>query len=152
MSNKVSKRRMCFTETWLHEHLPDSVFIDCSKTVRVDCDKKIRGKIKERGNAELNHHWCHPGHATVKEKTCTRDMELLDVSFCLYYLLREFTCVYCGNGLYHPWYGSKYIILTMRFLGLQLRQTFCYITNFPAVCQLLHQIKNKMLDLFVWKC
>ena len=86
---------MCFTETWLHEHIPDcNASIHGFKTVRADRSKQHSGKLKGGGIAVLvNKRWCHPGHVTVKEKICTKDIELLAVSFRPYYLPREFTCV-----------------------------------------------------------
>ena len=41
----------------------------------------------------VNDSWCHPGHISVKEQLCTRDLELLAVSMRPYYLPREFSHV-----------------------------------------------------------
>ena len=86
---------MCFTETWLHENIPDcSVSVHGFKTLRADRSQQLSGKLRGGGIAVLvNQRWCHPGHVTIKEKICTRDIELLAVSLRPYYLPREFTCV-----------------------------------------------------------
>ncbi|CAJ1081508.1 uncharacterized protein LOC121656906 [Xyrichtys novacula] len=86
---------MCFTETWLHEQIPDSnVTIPGFQTVRADRDTAATGKKKGGGVAVLvNNRWCHPGHVTVKERICSPDIELVAVGLRPYYLPREFTSV-----------------------------------------------------------
>ncbi|KAI3374668.1 hypothetical protein L3Q82_021241 [Scortum barcoo] len=39
----------------------------------------------------VNDRWCNPGHITIKEQHCCKDIELLAVSMRPYYLPREFT-------------------------------------------------------------
>ncbi|KAI3375722.1 hypothetical protein L3Q82_003726 [Scortum barcoo] len=59
--------------------------------LRADRSKES-GKRKGGGLAVLvNDRWCNPGHITVKEQLCCKDIELLAVSMRPYYLLREFT-------------------------------------------------------------
>ena len=41
----------------------------------------------------VNDRWCNPGHTTIKEQICNRDIELLAVSMRPHYLPREFTHV-----------------------------------------------------------
>ena len=41
----------------------------------------------------VNNRWCNPGHITVKEQVCSKDIKLLAVSTRPYYLSREFTQV-----------------------------------------------------------
>ena len=84
---------MCFTETWLHEYIPDSnTTVDGFQTVRADRSHRESGKRKGGGLAILvNNKWCHPGHVTVKECVCSSDIELLAVSLRPYYLPREFS-------------------------------------------------------------
>ena len=41
----------------------------------------------------VNNRWCNPNHASIKERICNRDIELLAVSLRPYYLPREFTVV-----------------------------------------------------------
>uniref|UniRef100_A0A1A8RXB6 Reverse transcriptase domain-containing protein n=1 Tax=Nothobranchius rachovii TaxID=451742 RepID=A0A1A8RXB6_9TELE len=86
---------MCFTETWLQDHIPDSsVSLPGFLTVRADRDLKRSGKRKGGGVAVLvNNRWCHPGHVSVKCRLCSPDVELLAVSCRPYYLPREFTSV-----------------------------------------------------------
>ena len=86
---------LCFTETWLHEDIPDvNVTVDGFQTVRADRNHRESGKRKGGGLAILiNNKWCHPGHVTVKERVCSPDIELLAVSLRPYYLPREFSHV-----------------------------------------------------------
>nr|XP_054604483.1 uncharacterized protein LOC107395178 [Nothobranchius furzeri]XP_054604484.1 uncharacterized protein LOC107395178 [Nothobranchius furzeri]XP_054604485.1 uncharacterized protein LOC107395178 [Nothobranchius furzeri] len=86
---------MCFTETWLQDHIPDSsVSLPGFLTVRADRDLKRSGKRKGGGVAVLvNNRWCHPCHVSVKCRRCSPDVELLAVSCRPYYLPREFTSV-----------------------------------------------------------
>uniref|UniRef100_A0A3B1JXG3 Reverse transcriptase domain-containing protein n=1 Tax=Astyanax mexicanus TaxID=7994 RepID=A0A3B1JXG3_ASTMX len=91
----------CFTETWLTASIPDAnVNIPGFVTVRADRDSARSGKSKGGGLAILiNNRWCNPGHVTVKETICCRDVELLAVSLRPYYVPREFShaivvCVY----------------------------------------------------------
>nr|XP_054598774.1 uncharacterized protein LOC129163848 [Nothobranchius furzeri] len=86
---------MCFTETWLQDHIPDSnVSLPGFLTVRADRDLKRGRKRKGGGVAVLvNNRWCHPGHVSVKCRLCSPDFELLAVSCRPYYLQREFTSV-----------------------------------------------------------
>ena len=55
---------MCFTDTWLHEQIPDSnVTIPGFQTVRADRDTAATGKKKGGGLAVLvNNRWCNPRH------------------------------------------------------------------------------------------
>lgn len=60
--------------------------VELNRMVHADHGKKIRRKLKGGGIAVLfNHCWSHPGHVTVKEKLCIRDIKLL-MSFYPYYL------------------------------------------------------------------
>ncbi|CAM4487914.1 unnamed protein product [Leuciscus chuanchicus] len=70
---------MCFTETWLQEHISDSnATVPGLQTVRVDRDRCLSSKKKGGGIAVLvNNRWCNPGHITVKERFCGPDIELL---------------------------------------------------------------------------
>ncbi|TWW81812.1 hypothetical protein D4764_01G0016270 [Takifugu flavidus] len=50
------------------------------------------GKRKGGGLAVfVNDRWCNPGHITIKEQHCCKDIELLAVSMRPHYLPREFT-------------------------------------------------------------
>ncbi|KAI4877950.1 hypothetical protein NFI96_008564 [Prochilodus magdalenae] len=78
---------LCLTETWLTGNIPDR-------------DAKLSGKSKGGGLVLfVNIRWCNPGHVTVKERICCRDIELLAVSLQPYYMHRELShgiavCVY----------------------------------------------------------
>ncbi|KAI4890783.1 hypothetical protein NFI96_007798 [Prochilodus magdalenae] len=92
---------LCLTETWLTGNIPDSnVDIPGFTTVRADRDAKLSGKSKGGGLVLfVNIRWCNPGHVTVKERICCRDIELLAVSLRPYYMPRELShaiavCVY----------------------------------------------------------
>ena len=84
---------LCFTETWLHSHIPNhSVAIPGFSTVRADSEVTSSGKKKEAGIAlYVSERWCNPGHVHVKNRLCTPDIELLTVGMRPYYLPREFT-------------------------------------------------------------
>ena len=86
---------MIFTETWLHEDVPDSVVsINGFLTVRSDRDLKLCRKKSAGGLAVMvNSKWCNPGHVTVKERIWTPDIELMVVSMRPYYLPREYSHV-----------------------------------------------------------
>ena len=61
-------------------------------TVRADRDCRRSGKCKSGGLALfINNRWCSPGHVTVKETECNRDIELLAVGLRPYYMPREFS-------------------------------------------------------------
>uniref|UniRef100_A0A3B1JI52 Reverse transcriptase domain-containing protein n=1 Tax=Astyanax mexicanus TaxID=7994 RepID=A0A3B1JI52_ASTMX len=92
---------LCFTETWLTSNIPDAnVDIPGFTTIRADRDPKRSGKNKGGGLVLfVNIRWCNPGHVTVKEIICCRDVELLAVSLRPYYMPRELShaivvCVY----------------------------------------------------------
>ncbi|KAK0140095.1 hypothetical protein N1851_022981 [Merluccius polli] len=86
---------MCFTETWLHQDIPDdNVSIAGFHTVRADRDCAKSGKRKGGGVAVLvNNRWCNPAHITIKERICDPNMELCAVGLRPYYLPREFSQV-----------------------------------------------------------
>ena len=86
---------MIFTETWLHDNVPDSdVSINGFLTVRSDRDLKLCRKKTGGGLAVLiNNKWCNPGHITVKERIWNPDIELMVVSIRPYYLPREYSHV-----------------------------------------------------------
>ncbi|KAI3369831.1 hypothetical protein L3Q82_024408, partial [Scortum barcoo] len=55
-------------------------------------EARTSGKRKGGGLAVfVNDRWCKPGHITIKEQHCCKDIELLAVSMRPYYLPREFT-------------------------------------------------------------
>lgn len=86
---------MCFIETWLNQDVPDStVTLDGFTLVRADRKVAETGKKKGGGlYVFFNDRWCNPGHITVKEQLCSRDIELLAVSVWPYYIPREFSHV-----------------------------------------------------------
>ncbi|KAI4889727.1 hypothetical protein NFI96_033082 [Prochilodus magdalenae] len=88
-------------ETWLIGNIPDTnVDIPGFTTMRVNRDAKLSGKSKGGGLVLfVNIRCCTPGHVTVKERICCRDIELLAVSLRPYYMPRELSqaiavCVY----------------------------------------------------------
>ena len=86
---------LCFTETWLKDCIPEQhTNFTGFLTIRSDRDSKACGKRSGGGIALLvNNRWCNPKHATIKERICNKDIELLAVSLRPYYLPREFTVV-----------------------------------------------------------
>ncbi|XP_077578764.1 uncharacterized protein LOC144200462 [Stigmatopora nigra] len=86
---------ICFTETWLDERIPDSLIsLDGFQLVRADRDPEESGRKKGGGLAVfINSRWCSPGHITVKEQFCTRNIELVAVSIRPFYIPREFSHV-----------------------------------------------------------
>lgn len=85
---------MMLTESWLTSLTPDtSVTLPGFQLLRADRTRDS-GKRKGGGLAVfVNDRWCNPGHITVKEQLCSRDIELLAVSMRPYYLPREFSHV-----------------------------------------------------------
>ncbi|KAL3987852.1 KRAB domain-containing zinc finger protein [Sarotherodon galilaeus] len=85
---------MMLTESWLTPLTPDtSVTLPGFQLLRADRTRES-GKRKGGGLAVfVNDRWCNPGHITVKEQLCSRDIELLAVSMRPYYLPREFSHV-----------------------------------------------------------
>ncbi|KAL7846650.1 hypothetical protein SRHO_G00216300 [Serrasalmus rhombeus] len=69
-------RYICLTETWLTGNIPDAnVDIPGFTTVRADRDTKLSSKSKGGGLVLfVNIRWCNPGHVTVKEIICSRDI------------------------------------------------------------------------------
>ncbi|KAI3354787.1 hypothetical protein L3Q82_004534 [Scortum barcoo] len=83
---------LLLAETWLTALTPDTAAeLDGFTLLRADRSKES-GKRKGGGLAVfVNDRWCNPGHITVKEQHCCKDIELLAVSMRPYYLPREFT-------------------------------------------------------------
>lgn len=82
---------MVFTESWLHEGIPDWLLeLDGYMLVRADCS--IESGKKSRGGVcmYICDKWCK--QYTVRDKVCTPDIELLCVSLRSHYLQREFGC------------------------------------------------------------
>ena len=94
---------LCFTETWLHSHIPDhSVAVPGFSTVWADRDVISSGKKKGGGIAVyVSERWCNPWHVLVKERLCSPDIERLTVGMRPYYLPREFTSA-IFIGMYIP--------------------------------------------------
>ncbi|XP_042070768.1 voltage-dependent N-type calcium channel subunit alpha-1B [Haplochromis burtoni] len=86
---------MCFTESWLHQDIPDeNASVEGFHTVRADRDSIASGKRKGGGLAVLvNNRWCNPANITIKERICCPDTELCAVGLRPYYLPREFSHV-----------------------------------------------------------
>ncbi len=85
---------LCFTESWLHDQIPDNtVAMDGFTMFRAD-RKKEAGKKKGGGLCVyINKQWCNPNNTSLRSTLCTPDVELLTVSARPYYLPREFTHV-----------------------------------------------------------
>ncbi|KAI3375234.1 hypothetical protein L3Q82_021731, partial [Scortum barcoo] len=83
----------CSLRTWLTALTPDTAAeLDGGFTLLQADRSKESGKRKGGGLAVLvNDRWCNPGHITVKEQHCCKDIELLAISMRPYYLPREFT-------------------------------------------------------------
>ncbi|KAK2850760.1 hypothetical protein Q5P01_007036 [Channa striata] len=86
---------LCFTETWLNQDTPDSVVsVNGFTLVRADRSAAESGKKKGGGLAVfVNNRWCNPGHITVKQQLCSKDVELVAVCVRPYYLPKEFSHV-----------------------------------------------------------
>lgn len=85
---------LCFTETWLHENIPDSA-IDIGDYEIIRGDRTSESG-KSRGGGVcvfVNHKWCN--NWTVREKVCTPDYELLVVGLRPFYLPREIHSATC---------------------------------------------------------
>jgi len=103
---------LCFTETWLHDNVPDTVVnLAGFHLVRADRSCNESGKKKGGGVAiYVNNRWCNPGHITMKERVCSPDIELLAVSLFPYYLPRKFSQAIVYSGL-----NILYIFLFLYF-------------------------------------
>ena len=157
---------MCFTETWLNELTPDShVTLDCFQLVRADRSATVTGKRKGGGIAMfVNERWCNPGHISVKEQRCTRDIELLAVSIRPYYLPREFSHVIV-MAVYIPpsanaaaackllhtvvsqlqtWHPQSFLLISGDFNHASLSSTLPTFTQYVNC----HTRDNKTLDLW----
>lgn len=82
---------MIFTESWQHTDIPEhNVIIGGFQTVRANRDCTESDKRKGGGlSVFVNIRWYKPGHVTIKEHMCTRDIELLAVGLRPYYLPRK---------------------------------------------------------------
>ena len=68
--------------------------VPCYSLVWGDRDCFKSQKKKSGGLAlYVSERWCNPVHVNVKERLCTRDIELLAVGMLLYYLPREFMSI-----------------------------------------------------------
>ena len=94
---------LCFTEIWLHSHIPDhSVAFPGFSTGWADRNVTSSGKKKGGGIAlYMSERWCNPRHVHVKKRLCTPDIELLTVGMRPYYLPRKFTSAII-IGVYVP--------------------------------------------------
>ncbi|TWW54745.1 hypothetical protein D4764_0240700 [Takifugu flavidus] len=83
---------LLFTETWLTVLTPDTAAqLEGFTLLRADRSRES-GKRKGGGLAVfVNDRWCNPGHITIKEQHCCKDVELLAVSMRPHYLPKEFT-------------------------------------------------------------
>uniref|UniRef100_A0A3P9CG55 Phospholipase A2-like central domain-containing protein n=1 Tax=Maylandia zebra TaxID=106582 RepID=A0A3P9CG55_9CICH len=97
------------TESWLTSLTPDtSVTLPGFQLLRADRTRDS-GKRKGGGLAVfVNDRWCNPGHITVKEQLCSRDIELLAVSMLDVYLWccqvhdQCYTDITCGSDTCWP--------------------------------------------------
>lgn len=93
---------ICLSETWLAETDPESAIdLEGFSVVRADCSASS-GKSKGGGLCMfINNKYCSPSHVTVRNRLCTKDIELLAVNLRPYHLLREivsglyFYCLHC---------------------------------------------------------
>lgn len=83
---------MCFTETWLQEHTPDSTS-DIIGFQTAQADRDCRQSGDEGGGAAVfeNNRWYYPRHVTVEEQLCGLDVYLLATSLHPYHLSSVFT-------------------------------------------------------------
>ena len=92
---------LCFTETWLHEDIPEAnVKLEGFHVFREDRNEMQTGK-KSGGCVciYVNSKWCHPNNSHPKFTYCDPNVELITITCRPYYLPREFsnvlvTCVY----------------------------------------------------------
>jgi len=70
---------MCFTETWLHDNVPDTV-VNLAGFQLVRADRSCNKSGKKKVAVYVNNRWYNPGHITLKERVCSLDIELLAVS------------------------------------------------------------------------
>ncbi|XP_063072731.1 uncharacterized protein LOC134463464 [Engraulis encrasicolus] len=111
----------------------------------------------------INNKFCHPGHVTVKETVCSKDVELLAVSLRPYYTPREFShciiiCVYVPPKAM-PDTACDVIHATVARLQTQHTEAFFAITGdfnhvtLNSTLTNFHQFvdcatrKNKTIDL-----
>ncbi|KAK0144067.1 hypothetical protein N1851_017607 [Merluccius polli] len=138
---------MCFTETWLHQDIPDDVSIAGFHTVRADRDCAKSGKRKGGGVAVLvNNRWCNPAHITIKEHICDPNMELCAVGLRPYYLPREFSQVIMVAVYVPPSANPTSAIDAIHSAIAQLQTQHPSAFIAISVCELSHQ-RGRTIDL-----
>ncbi len=90
------------TETLLKEHDLDSDLEIEGFAVpwRLDRDTGVNGKALSGGVCIVNQHWYKS--AILHESVCSPDTELLLISFCPFYLPRDFSQILISVVYIHP--------------------------------------------------
>lgn len=99
LSLLISSRRdvadcsvMCFTETWLHEGVPDSAILPAGFSLfRAD---RTAGSLKQKGGGVsflVNDRWCT--NITTIYRSCSPELEALIIQCRPFYLPREFASI-----------------------------------------------------------
>lgn len=116
---------LCFTETWLTEGTPDS-HVDLDGFTLHRMDRDLSRTVQESGGgvcAFVNERWCHPDHATVKERISNENIELLVVSCRPYYLPREISHVLVTVVYIPPYAKDKLAIETVSKVTHKLQRS-----------------------------
>lgn len=96
---------LAFTESWLtdYDSATDLEIDGFGSPLRLDRDASVTGKSSGGGVCiYVNESWCNAKSITVREKLCTRDVELLSVSLRPAYLPREFPQIFITVVYIHP--------------------------------------------------
>lgn len=128
---------LCFTETWLHEDIPEcsNASIPGFQSGRSDRDRDW--VVRNKGGGVMlfvNNRWCNLGLVTVKEHHCSANVVLLAVGLCPYYLPREFTVALCY--CIHPtssWWRSSMWCYTLGYCetpNWASKQVHCHFRGF----------------------
>lgn len=156
---------MLFTESWLTALTPDAVVeLDGFQIIRADRTLES-GKRKGGGLAVfVNDRWCNPGHITIKEQLCSKDIELLAVGMRPFYIPREFSHVIAMTVYVPPTANGDAAcdVLTAAVSRLQTQHPNALLlisgdfnhaspsSSLPSFTQYVtcHTRDNKTLDLF----
>uniref|UniRef100_A0A9J8BEH4 Reverse transcriptase domain-containing protein n=1 Tax=Cyprinus carpio carpio TaxID=630221 RepID=A0A9J8BEH4_CYPCA len=111
---------LCFTETWLHDAIPDSALhLPGFQLFRADRDTESTGKSRGGGTCfYINERWCTD--VTVFKKMCCSDLETLFINCKPFYSPREFHSFILVSVYIPP---QAHVSLALQKLADQITET-----------------------------